>query len=185
MAACNVILDSCSYFRLAQAIHPLLKTKMGPHVLGVVKDLDEEYARNKTLKHKFYWVAEEEYSTNRKRCFSISKKMLSKIHEIYKFIDDLDLMQGIGLSRVDMKVLAYAKAMDIPVVSDDMDMLGVAEEFEIHTIKTLHLLKDLLDEGFVDMSEIRSIVSFWIYNKDTPASYKSDYKILFREPPPD
>ncbi len=185
MVACNVILDSCSYFRLAQAIHPLLKTKMGSHVLGVIRDLDEEYSKNKKLKHKFYWVGEEEYVINRKSCFSVSKKMLFKIHEVYKFIDDYDLMQGIGLSRVDMKVLAFAKAMDLPVVTDDMDMVGVAEEFEIRTIKTLHLLKDLLDEGFVDMSQIRSIVSFWIYNKDIPASYKSDYQSLFKEPSPD
>ncbi len=96
MAGCNVILDTCSYFRLAQFIHPLLKTKTGSYVLGVIKDLDEEYSKNPTLKHKFYWVAEEEYIENRKECFTISKKLLSKIHDIYNFIDDLDTAEGLG-----------------------------------------------------------------------------------------
>ena len=185
MAGCSVILDTCSYFMLAQFIHPLLKNKMGSHVLGVIKDLDEEYSKNPILKHKFYWVAEEEYVENRKDCFSVSKKLLSKIHEIYNFIDDFDAAEGIGLSRIDIKVLAHSKALEIPVVTDDGDMLGVAEEFEIRTIKTLHLLKILLDDGFLDMSGVKSIVSYWIYNRDTPSSYRVDYRRLFGEPPLD
>lgn len=73
----------------------------------------------------------------------------------------------------------------MPVVTDDGDMLSVAKEFEIRTIKTLHLLKILLDDGFLDMSGVKSIVSFWIYNKDAPSSYRADYSKLFGEPPPD
>lgn len=56
MPTCNIIVDSCSYFRLAQSIRPLLKTPFGKekHRLGVIEELDKEYEKNPTLKHKFF-----------------------------------------------------------------------------------------------------------------------------------
>ena len=64
----NVILDSCSYFRLAQSIRPLLKKEFGKekYCLGVIKELDEEYEKNPALKHKFFWVNQKDF----KRIFS-------------------------------------------------------------------------------------------------------------------
>jgi len=56
MPECNIIVDSCSYFRLAQSIQPLLKKQFGKEkrCLGVIKELDKEYERNPTLKNKFF-----------------------------------------------------------------------------------------------------------------------------------
>ncbi len=44
----TILVDSCSYFRLAQSIHPLLKTPFceEKHVLGVIKELNQEYKQN-------------------------------------------------------------------------------------------------------------------------------------------
>jgi len=55
MSACNIIVDSCSYFRLAQSIQPLLKKAFGKekHCLGVIEELDREYEKNPALKRKF------------------------------------------------------------------------------------------------------------------------------------
>jgi|GEM_PF-3522433 len=72
MPSCNIIVDSCSYFRLAQNIRPLLKNPFGrkKYCLGVIEELDKEYKKNPTLKNKFFWVSQNEYSHNRKKCFS-------------------------------------------------------------------------------------------------------------------
>ena len=54
MPTCNIIVDSCSYFRLAQSIKPLLKISFGreKHCLGVIDELDKEYEKNPTLKNE-------------------------------------------------------------------------------------------------------------------------------------
>ena len=51
MSACNIIVDSCSYFRLAQSIKPLLKISFGreKHCLGVIDELDKEYERKQDV----------------------------------------------------------------------------------------------------------------------------------------
>jgi transcription initiation factor IIE alpha subunit len=74
--------------------------------------------------------------------------------------------------------------LKIPVVTDDSDMLEVAKEFNIKTYKTLEILKLMMDKKFITMEKIRSIASYWIYQNDTPKSYRKDFKRIFLENPP-
>jgi len=151
MSACNIILDSCSYFRLAQSIRPLLKNKFGKekHCLGVIKELDEEYEKNPTLKHKFYWVSQKEYAGNRKKCFAPTIAQRSEINHAFFFIREFARENQFGISKVDIIGLSYVYVLKIPIVTDDKDMLQVAKEFGISTYKTLELLKLMLDSGLV------------------------------------
>ena len=43
----TILVDSCSYFRLAQNIHPLLKTPFceEKHVMSVIKELNDDEAK--------------------------------------------------------------------------------------------------------------------------------------------
>ncbi len=43
----TILVDTCSYFRLAQSINPLLKKPFceEKHVLGVIKELNLEYSQ--------------------------------------------------------------------------------------------------------------------------------------------
>jgi len=54
----TILVDTCSYFRLAQSINPLLKKPFceEKHVLSVIKELNLEYNKNPSLKHtpKFF-----------------------------------------------------------------------------------------------------------------------------------
>lgn len=186
MPSCNIIVDSCSYFRLAQSIHPLLKEPFGKekHCLGVIKELDEEYQKNPSLKHKFYWVNEDEFASNRNRCFALTIPQKSEINHAFFFIREFARDEKIGVSEVDIKALSYAYVLKIPVVTDDDDMLVVAREFEISTLKTLDLMKLMLDAGVVTMEQIRAIAAYWIYQNDTPKSYGKDFKRIFSESPP-
>ena len=186
MSTCNIILDSCSYFRLAQSIRPLLKNHFGKekHCLGVIKELDDEYERNPTLKHKFYWVDKQEYANNRKKCFAPTMAQRAEINHAFFFIREFARDSKLGVSRVDIRGLSYAYILKIPIVTDDEDMLQVAKEFGISTHKTLELLKLMLDSGLVSMEQIMSIASYWIYQNDTPKSYRKDFKRIFSEDPP-
>ena len=186
MPDCNIVVDSCSYFRLAKSIRPLLKNPFGKekNCLGVIEELDKEYEKNPTLKRKFFWVNEREYADNRKRCFSLTPNQRSAINHAFYFIRESARESHLGVSEVDIIALSYAYVLKIPVVTDDSDMLEIAKEYKITTYKTLELLKLMLNTGLVKMKQIRSIASFWVYLNDTPKSYRRDYKKIFSEDPP-
>ena len=188
MSFCNIIVDSCSYFRLAQNIRPLLKNAFEggreKHCLGVIEELDKEYEKNPTLKNKFFWVGQDEYSHNRKQCFSPNRNQRSEIKHAFFFIREFARESQFSVSEVDIVGLAYAYVLKFPVVTDDSDMLEVAREFEISTYKTLELMKLMMDCGFVKMEMIRSIVSYWAYQNDKPKSFRKDFTRLFSEDPP-
>lgn len=182
----TILVDSCSYFRLAQSIHPLLKTPFceEKHVLGVIKELNLEYQRNPSLKHKFSWVDLPEYIENRQRCFSLKQAIKSDINNTFYFLRETARDQGYGVSKVDLIALSYCEVISIPVVTDDYDMLLLAKEYEIKTYTSLELLKLMYDCDFISIKKIRTIAEYWVYMKDTPKSYKSSYKKLFNEPAP-
>jgi len=187
MPACNIIVDSCSYFRLAQNIRPLLKNPFGKekHCLGVIKELDKEYERNPTLKHKFFWVNQKEYADYRKNCFSPTMSQRTEINNTFFFIREFARDSQFSVSQADIRALSYAYVLKFPVVTDDSDMIEVAKEFNISTYKTLELLKLMMDNGFITMRQIRTIASYWIYQNDTPKSYRKDFKQIFLEDPPE
>jgi len=89
-----------------------------------------------------------------------------------------------GASKVDIIALAHAYVLDIPIVTDDSDMLALAQDFNIKTLKTLELLKLMLDCCYIDMAVVRKIASYWIYEDDRPKSFSADYRKLFKEQPP-
>ncbi len=186
MTACNIITDSCSYFRLAQSIRPLWKTSFGREklCLGVIEELDKEYEKSPTLKNKFFWVRQKEYSDNRKNCFAPNPRQRSEINHAFFFIREFARDSQFSVSEVDIIGLTYAYVLKIPAVTDDSDMLEVAKEFEIKTYKTLELMKLMMDSGLVKMKQIRSIVSYWTYQNDTPKSFQKDFKRIFSEYPP-
>ena len=100
------------------------------------------------------------------------------------FIREFARDKQIGVSKIDIMGLAYAYVLKIPVVSDDSDMLDVAKEFEISAYKTLEVMKLMHNNGLLTMKQIRAIASYWIYQSDTPKSYRRDFKRIFLENPP-
>jgi hypothetical protein len=186
MSACNIIVDSCCYFRLAQSIRPLLKTPFGreEHCLGVIEELDKEYEKSPTLKSKFFWVSQQEYRHNRRDCFSPNPKQRSEINHAFFFIREYVRGCQLGVSEADIRGLAYAYTLKIPIVTDDSEMLEVANEFKIMTYKTLELMRLMMDSGLVNLKEIRSIVAYWAYQNDRPGSFQKDFKRIFSEDPP-
>jgi predicted nuclease of predicted toxin-antitoxin system len=186
MPQSKILIDSNVYFRLAESIHPLLKVEFGKerYCLYVIKELQAEYEKNPRLKNTFYWVNEPEYKKNRTFKLNISRKNQQEIAQVFDFIKNHAKDSHPSLSRVDITALAHAYVLDIPIVTDDSDMLDLAVEFNIKALKTLELLKLMLDCRRIDITIVRKIAAYWNYGDDKPKSFASDYKKLFKEPPP-
>jgi hypothetical protein len=184
--ACNILVDSCAYFRLAHSIHPLLKVEFGEekHKLGVIQELQKEYDKNPTLQNKFYWVDEPEYAANRKSCFSLTREQKADIHNAFYFMRDTSREEELGVSKVDLTALSYAYVLGIPIVTDDSDLITLAKEYEIVVFRSLELLHLMYKASHITKRKVREIASCWVYLNDTPKSYKDDYERLFNEPAP-
>lgn len=186
MPQSKILVDTNAYFRLAQSIRPLLKVEFGEncYCLYVIKELQDEYSINPRLRSKFPWVNEPEYADNRSSRLQVSRQEKKEIDQAYDFIFDHARTEYPGVSRVDVKVLAHAYILGVPVVTDDTDMLTLAADFEIESLKTFDLLKLMLDCGHIDMPRVREIAGYLAHLNDRPKDFKRDFKRHFKEDPP-
>jgi hypothetical protein len=62
-----VLLDTNTYLRLAKRIRPLLGVKFGQkgYVLTVLRDVEDEVRRNRTLRYRFPWFDDEAFGGER------------------------------------------------------------------------------------------------------------------------
>jgi len=186
MPQSKILLDTNAYIRLAKSIHPLLDAAFGAdkHCLYVLKELDLEFSRNNRLQTSFSWVDEEEYLANRKKNLYLSKKDKRNIELTVDFLKQHKIDNKLSVSEVDILCLAYGHVLDINVVSDDTDMLEVADVFNIKKMKTLELLYLMFECDYVDIKRVRQIVAYWEYISDKPANFREDYINIFGENPP-
>jgi hypothetical protein len=185
VAQSKILIDTNVYFRLAQSIRPLLKVEFGntKYCLYVIKDLQKEYEKNSRLRNSFPWVNDPEYAENRSHRLQLSRTEQKEIDQAYDFIFDHARTTCPGVSKVDVMGLAHAYVLGIPIVTDDGDMLALAEDFEIATLKTLELLKLMMDCDHIDMAKVREIGGYLAYSNDRPREFRRDYKKLFNEEP--
>lgn len=186
MPQSKILLDSNAYFRLAKSIHPLLDVVFGEndYCLYVLKELDDEFCRNKRLQTQFSWVEEEEYAANRKKRLTLSRQDRKNIDLTVEFLRGHKMENELGVSDVDILGLAHGHVLNITVVTDDSDMLQCADDFNIPTMKTLELLQLMVASDHIDMQKIRQIASYWEYIADKPGNFRSDYIRIFGETPP-
>lgn len=185
MAQSKILVDTNSYLRLAQSVKPLLFVPFGDnhYCLYVIPELNDELSR-RHLKNKFPWVDEDEYRNARSHYPTISRPQRRSISETFEYVwahVETDLP---GPSRVDALYVAYAIELDVPVVTDDEDMIKLAAAFGAKILRTLELLKIMLDAGHVGMDKIRSIVSYWRHIDDAPGGLTGRYRKLFDTDPP-
>ncbi|MBL1141583.1 MAG: DNA-binding protein [Proteobacteria bacterium] len=177
----KLLLDSNSYFRLAKSIHPLLDVIFGDenYCLYVLKELDGEYDKNSLLRKKFSWVEDDEYFDNRKKRISVSRAEKKDIDLTVDYLVNYKVVNGLGVSKIDIKCLAQGYVQNIPVVTDDQDMLELAKSFYIVTMTTLELMSLMHESGHITMGKVGEIVAYWEYVDDKPANFRKDYKKLF------
>jgi len=186
MPQSKILLDTCSYLRLARSIHPLLFVEFGKarYCLYVIEGFQEEFNKSTRLRTKFTWVSEEQYKENRSKSIQMSKKVHKTIDLAYNYILEFADTNGFGISRIDGKAVASAYVLDITLISDDSDLLAVCQEFDVKILKTLELLHLMKEHQHVDMTKIREIAAYWHYERDPPKNFVDDYQELFEEAPP-
>lgn len=186
MSQCRILVDSNAYFRLAQSIHPLLNVEFGDkrYCLYCLKELQDEYDKNPRLINTFSWVNEQEYMKNRSHSLKITREEKLEIKRAYEFIYDYVRYVHPGVSKIDVLCLAHAEQLKIQVVTDDEEMRIAAKAYNIKAIKTLELLKIMLNCGYIDIMKIREIAAYWIYLNDRPKDFSLDYRKFFNEMPP-
>lgn len=177
----RILIDSNAYFRLAQSIHPLLCQEFGSqrYCLYIIDGFEDEYFRNPRLRSSFSWVKEQEYFINRSKKVNRSKIQRNEIKFNLEYLKETAKELDLTTSPVDIEALAIAMVLLIPVVTDDSDMLKLAAEYEIKTMKTLELMKLMFDEKHIDETKINSIISYWEYSKDFPKNFHADFRSIF------
>jgi hypothetical protein len=181
----KILLDTNSYLRLAKDIHPLLFEEFGPDAccLYVLKELEDELDASRRLQTKFEWASQLDYKENRSHRLTVSRKDRKAIDEAFTFIWDHIQAEQPGPSRVDAIHLAHAYVLGVPLVSDDRDLLAVAKTFDIQAMKSLDLLRLMMDCGHIKIDKVNSIVEYWRYWKDIPFDLDEDFERLFRSGP--
>lgn len=188
MSLNRILIDTNVYFRLAQSIHPLLKTNFGNPVtqLVITKDLEDEFKTNPRLQGKFGWFSNTEYIQNRNGgglTLSVAQKKQFKLD----WPTVLGIANQLGytaLSKEDINGITYALILGITLVTDDADMSDTAQQLGVTVISTLELLKIFVDCQHIDIVKVRSVASYWIYSSDCPKNFKDNYKNCFGEEPP-
>ncbi|MGE0525663.1 MAG: hypothetical protein AB7G93_11345 [Bdellovibrionales bacterium] len=187
MAQSKLLIDTNTYFRLAQSVHPLLKTPFGPppYVLVITEDLEKEFDRSNRLQCKFGWFQQDDYKKNRSGTLQLSNKQKSQ----FKIDRDnmIDIANDFGftsLSLEDINAMVYAMLLGIPLVTDDDDLRNLSGQMGVALYKTLELLKLMLDVGHITMEKVRAVAAYWISMADCPKDFKSDYEKIFGEKPP-
>lgn len=183
-----ILLDSNAYFRLARSIQPLLLQRFGgppPYALKVLEDSDQEFSRSIRLQSKFYWVADSEFSLDRKKSqYSVRGKIASQVKNAITYLIHQAASSCIDLSLVDLRVLAVGYARSFPVVTDDRGMQEIAGSFGIECWSTMKLLMLMLDCERISMEKIHEIVEYWHAENDLPSPlrvFQQIYKELFTE----
>ncbi len=184
MAQSRVLVDTNCYLRLAQSIRPFLLVSFGEseYCLYVIPELNREL-QAKHLKTKFQWIDQPEFMVDRARFPTVGRKQKNSIDRTFDFLWDFVQSELPGPSRVDARYVAYALELQFPLVTDD-DMIKLARQFGATVMRSLDLLKLMLNEGHIDMKEIRATVAYWRHVGDTPGQLARRYRQLFGKAPP-
>ena len=179
----RILIDSNAYFRLAETIGGLLSTIFGQPIqyqLRILGGTTHEFYYQPRLRSRYSWADKEEHRRERSVGQLVLKaeeksKIAMKKPFLLSAVEDL----GLNCSRFDVECLATAMTLDIPLVTDDLDLVALAGEYGQATMSTLELLRLMLDELRVGIADIQATVVMWDYLDDYPARFDNEFRRLF------
>ncbi|MES3036973.1 MAG: hypothetical protein V4736_03620, partial [Bdellovibrionota bacterium] len=184
MALLKILIDTNVYFRLAQSIHPLLRTSFGtpPHQLAITEDLEKEFKSNSRLHLKFGWFTQTEYVDNRRGVLTLSNKQKKQFKEDWDTINGIANQLGyVDLSKEDINGIVYALILNVRLVTDDLGMRDVALQLGVSVMSTLELLKLMVDHSHIELKTAKAIAGYWSAMADSPSDLKAQFKKIFGE----
>ncbi len=178
-----VLLDTNTYLRLAKRIRPLLGVRFGQkdYVLTVLKNVEDEVRRNRTLRSRFPWFDDEDFGAERDaaqvRLSAAEKTALDNARSVLRghVLSDVDPYTTGGRhppSDTDCRVLAFGQVREAIVVTDDLGMHLLAADFELAVWHGWELLSKMKAAKKVDNDRIRDIYDALERNGDLTATWR-------------
>lgn len=180
------LLDSNSYFRLGDSLCPLcemiLTEKKQAYGICMLGGTFREFLYQPRLQSKFEWVTKDRHAVDRKKLkLRLQKHEETSINNTKKFLVDGCSELGLGCSPFDMECLATAIVKEFTLVSDDLDLIALAKEYQYPVLSTIQLLGLLYKNSQVTQQEIIGILEMWVWLEDSPSDWKNDYRRVFGE----
>jgi hypothetical protein len=150
------------------------------YAIYVIKVLDVEFSKAPHLQSKFYWVKDNQFVGNRGDNCLGSEIDPFELTQTIKFMKDHKYQRGLGVSMVDIVVLATGYLLGITIISDDKDIQEMAKDYEmIECMTSLEVLEWLYGEGILTLKRIKAIVQMWRHDKDLPNGEFAFEQIFF------
>jgi len=193
-----VLLDTNTYLRLAKRVRPMLGRKFGEkdYVLTVLKDVEEEVRRNSALRYRFPWFDDSDLAAER-----VAAQIRLSAAEHKKLDVAASVLRGVALSDVarymsggrsppsdvDCRVLAFRQIREAVVVTDDLGMHLLANDFDIPVWHGCDLLARMRTHKVVNNDLVRGIYAALEANGDLTetwiAAKHTTFIKIFGKPP--
>jgi hypothetical protein len=189
-----VLLDTNAYLRLAKRIRPLLGVKFGQkqYVLTVLKQVEDEVFKSPRLQFLYPWFTDADLNQERMaKLIRLSKEERVQIEAAASVLRAHVLSDPVGYttqgrsppSPTDCFILAFGQVRPAIVVTDDLGMHKLADDFDIAIWHGHGLLKKMLSAKAISNELVREIYTALETNDDLPRTWQevkhTDFKKLF------
>lgn len=186
------LLDTNAYLRLAKRIRPLLGIEFGhkQYVLTVLKQVEDEVFRNPRLKFLYPWFTETDLSTERlAKQVRLGKDERPKIEAAASVLRAHVLADPVGYttqgrsppSPTDCFILAFGQVRPAIVVTDDLGMHKLANDFDLDIWHGHELLKKMLSAKAITNELVREIFAALENNDDLPRTWQEVKHTAFKK----
>ncbi len=142
----------------------------------------QEFLFQPRLQSKFEWVTKDRHVVDRKKLnLRIQKHEVLLINNTKRFVLDGCAELGLGCSPFDMECLVTEMVKVCTSISDDLDLIALAKEYECPALSTIQLLGLLCKNSQVTKQEVIGILGMWVWLQDTPSDWENEYRHVFGE----
>ena len=189
-----ILLDTNSYLRLAKRIRPLLGQPFGQkkYELTVLVDVEKEVRHSPRLRFRNPWFDDVDLKSERDhkrvrlsgqerpQIEAVKSVLLAHIDEnIENFVNGKYGSQPPG--PVDCYCLAFADVRGAIVVTDDLGMHTLAEDFDLPIWHCYQALSKMLTAKVVDKEKIREIYDALEVNGDMTQTWSDAKYTVFKK----
>lgn len=187
-----VLLDTNAYLRLAKRIRPLLGVEFGQkqYVVTILKQVEDEVFKSPRLQFLYPWFSDGDLNNERMaRQIRLSKEERAQIEaaasvlRAYVLADPLAYTtQGRSPpSPTDCFILAFGQVRPAIVVTDDLGMHKLANDFDLDIWHGHELLKKMHSAKAIDNDLVQEIFTALENNDDLPRTWQEVKHTAFKK----
>ena len=185
-----VLLDTNAYLRLAKRVRPAIGIKFGQkgYILTIHKSVEDEVHRSSRLRTTYPWFDGQEFASERLakqiRLAQEEKEAVRAAQSVlYGWVlSDPERYTSSGRSppgATDCWLLALGQVKPAIVVTDDLGMHALAQDFGIGIWHGFELLDKLRSAKIVDSPLVREIYEALEANADLPKTWQEAKHTVF------